>query len=135
MPLSKLADLLLPDLPLALHVRFVADEEYVRVRSAEAVQVVEPLRERVERRHVCDVVHEDSARGVAEVRLCDRAEALLSAGVPYLKLYAVTVDGARESREIGAAGNGRVLVKRVLDKALDNGRFANTGCTGNHNLV
>ena len=70
------------DLPLAVHVALVSDEQLVDVLARVLVDLIQPLLDIVEALAVRDVVHDDDAVRAAVVARRDCAKALLPRSVP-----------------------------------------------------
>ena len=102
------------DLPFAVHIALVADEQLVDVFARVTVDLAQPLLHIVKRFPVGDVVDDDDAVRTAVVAASDRPEALLASSIPDLQLYSLTIQVNRADLKVHTnSANVRLSVRVV----------------------
>jgi hypothetical protein len=91
------------------------------------VDIVEPARAVLERIVICEVEHDERARGAPVMHARDGAEVLLAAGVSQLRVDLVPLCLHDLHLAFGADGQLRIEVVDVVEAAKQKARFPDAG--------
>ena len=81
---GELSPLIMCDLPDLFHVALISHEYFAHTRVSKALDLVHPLTHIFERISIRHIIHYNDAMRPPVIAASERAEPLLSGGVPYL---------------------------------------------------
>ena len=115
-------------------IALVTDEELVDAITGVFVNLTEPLLNVVEGLHIGDIVHYGNTVGTAVVGGGDGAEALLSSGIPDLKLDGLPVQVQGADLEIDTDGADVGLGVGIIDETEEEARLSDAGVSDQEDL-
>ena len=119
---------------LGHQVALVADKDLVHVLAGVLLNLAQPSLDVVEALHVRRVVYNDNAVRAAVVATRDRAEALLTGGIPNLQFDHLAVKVQRADLEVHANGGDVAISVAVVGKAKQQAGLANAAVADKQQL-